>query len=349
MLSIKLSGPYFEMGLQHGLRFKAEIDQIIQAYCPDHWLESPDAIELGNRLMSSISKDFPELALEMIGISRGAGIAFEKIVLLNLVLATNDLESDAISATFKFACSAIGFADSDHGPLAAKNCDERLSFAPYYLFQQVYPENGYAFMGISNVGTLWLEGGMNEKGLVLMQTAGPVAPDQDGYGIPCNIVPRVILSNCDTTEKAISMIEEIYSAGWGMGLIIVDADGQTAVVEKSGSLTSVRRDEAKVCFCTNHFEDPSMQAARPIPHPGLEENSRLRLQTLSQLFYKDSWPATLDSIEAALAYHGDLGFVCQHGDAGLYSNYSCIAVPKEMKILLGDGFPCLHNYTEYQL
>ena len=349
MLSITLKGPHFERGLQHGRCFSDEIDREIRTFCPDHWLDSPEVLELGNRLMNSISKDFPELALEMIGISRGAGISFEKILLLNLVLATNDLESDAIASTFKFACSAIGFADSDHGPLVAKNCDERLTAAPFYLFQKVYPDDGYAFMGIANVGTLWLEGGMNEKGLSLMQTAGPIAPDQDGYGIPCNIVPRVILSKCASTEEAITMLEDIFSAGWGMGLVIADENNRIAVVEKTGDLIAVNRCASNVCFCTNHFEDHSMGAAIPIPHPGLEENSRVRLQTLSQLFYRDSWPITLEGIKKVLGYHGESGFVCQHGNANLYSNYSCIAISKERKILLGDGFPCEQNYTAYHL
>jgi predicted choloylglycine hydrolase len=349
MLSITLKGPHFERGQRHGQRFAAEIAREIRAFCPDHWLTSPEAIELGNRLMSSVSKGFPELALEMIGISRGAGIPFEQVLLLNLVLATNDLESDSIAATFKFACSAIGFAHSDYGPLAAKNCDERQSAAPFYLFQKIYPDDGYAFMGIANVGTLWLEGGMNEKGLALMQTAGPVAPDQDGYGIPCNIVPRVVLSKCATTAEAIAMLEEIYSAGWGMGLVIADEDGRIAIVEKSGALMAVDQGNAGVGFCTNHFEADSMQAARPIPHPGLNENSRARLQTLRNLFHRDAWPVTLTGIKEALGYHGEYGFVCQHGDANLYSNYSCIAIPKERKILLGDGFPCSQNYTEYCL
>jgi predicted choloylglycine hydrolase len=312
--------------------------------------------ELERRLLSSLAKHFPELVIEMVGISKGAGISFEQITLLNLVLATNDLESDAIETTFDLACTAIGLTDSDVGPIVAKNCDERQSAAPFYVFQTVYPEENLAFMGISNVGTVWLEGGMNETGLALMQTAGPVAPRQDGYGIACNIAPRALLARCRTTQECIAMLREMYVAGWGMGLVLADAHGHGAVVEKTGDLCAVLIPALEynsagtgALFCTNHFTDPSMRDTKPVAHEGLEENSKVRYEALKTLFEKQNWPHSLEGVKNALAYHGDAGFVCQHGDANLHSNYSCIAVVREKKILLGDGYPCQTNYKPYVL
>jgi hypothetical protein len=192
MLSVTLEGPPFDRGYQHGRQFAEEIRQEINTFCPEHWLHSSSVSKLERRLLSSLAKHFPELVVEMIGISKGAGVDFDQISLLNLVLATNDLESDAIETTFDLACTAIGLCDSDVGPVVAKNCDERQSAAPFYVLQTVYPEEGLAFIGISNVGTIWLEGGMNETGFALMQTAGPIAPNQNGYGIACNIAPRAV-------------------------------------------------------------------------------------------------------------------------------------------------------------
>jgi hypothetical protein len=349
MLSITLEGPAFERGFQHGRVFAREIKEEIHAFCPDHWSDSPAVAKLNKRLLGSLSDRFPELVQEMMGISKGSGISFEQISLLNLVLATNDLESDSISTTFSLACTAIGIPDKNLGPIVAKNCDERQGAAPFYLFQIVYPEEDHAFMGISNVGTVWLEGGINEAGFALMQTAGPIAPGQRGYGIACNIAPRPILARCRTTEESIAMLKDVYVAGWGMGLVLADAGGHIAVVEKTGDLCAVNSAELDVSFCTNHFVDPMMEVTLPIAHAGLEENSKARYQTLKTLFEDRAWPHTLKGIKEALAYHGDAGFVCQHGDANMYSNYSCIAIVQEKKVLLGDGYPCQHNYREYQL
>ncbi len=349
MLSIILEGPPFERGFQHGKQFSKEIKEEIRLFCPLHWLESAEVAELNRRLLSSIARDYPELVLEMVGISKGAGISFDEITLLNLVLATNDLESDAISATFKIACSALGFADSDVGPIIGKNCDERQSLAPFYLFQQVYPEENLAFMGISNVGTIWLEAGINEAGFGFMQTAGPVAPDQTGYGIACNIAPRPVLARCRTTDEGLNMLKNMYVAGWGMGMVFADLDGNIAAVEKTGDLCAVTGTGPSPVFCTNHFTHPQMAATLPIAHVGLEENSKTRFHTLERLFQDGGWPRSLEGMKGALGYHDEAGFVCQHGDVNLFSNYSCIAILKERKILLGGGYPCLKNYQEYIL
>jgi predicted choloylglycine hydrolase len=259
------------------------------------------------------------------------------------------LESDAIETTFDLACTAIGLCDSDVGPVVAKNCDERQSAAPFYVLQTIYPEDGLAFMGISNVGTIWLEGGMNETGFALMQTAGPIAPNQNGYGIACNIAPRAVLARSRTNQDSIAMLRDMYVAGWGMGLVLVDAVGSVATMEKTGDLCAVSSGEAGALFCTNHFVDPVMKDTRPVAHTGLEENSKARYETLQVLFEQKDWPHTLEGVKSALGYHGDAGFVCQHGNANLHSNYSCIALVREKKMLVGDGYPCQRNYTEYLL
>ena len=349
MLSITLEGPPFERGFQHGQKFAKEIKEEIRVFCPEHWLQSSDVAKLERRLTSSMAADFPELLVEMMGISKGSGVSFEQIILLNLVLATNDLESDAIATTFNLACTAIGIPDSDVGPIVAKNCDERQSAAPFYLFQTVYPEDNLAFMGISNVGTVWLEGGMNEAGLALMQTAGPTAPNQNGYGIACNIAPRPVITQCRTTEEAILLLKQMYVAGWGMGIVLADLTGNVVVVEKTGDLCAVESNGGRASFCTNHFTDSVMQVTEKIAHEGLEDNSKARYNTLNILFEERDWPQTLEGVKNALAYHGDAGFICQHGDANLHSNYSCIALVRDKKIFLGDGYPCQNNYSEYHL
>lgn len=349
MLYVALEGSSFERGFQHGQQFASEIGETIRVYCPEHWLTSPEVHELERRLLSSLAAESPDLIVEMVGISKGAGVSFGKIALLNLVLATNDLGSDSISKTFKLACSAVGFSDSDAGPIVAKNCDETQTAAPFYLFQTTHPEEGMAFMGISWVGTVWMEGGMNEAGLAFMQTAGPLVPNQDGYGVVCNIVPRIVLAQGRTVQEGVNRLREMRVAGWGMGAVLVDLEGSLAVIEKTYDLCAASLGQDGVGYCTNHFLDPVMKGTVSIAHEGLEENSNVRYRTLTKLFMENDWSRTLEGMKETLAYHGEAGFVCQHGDAGLHTNYSCIAIPRARKILLGDGYPCLNNYSEYCL
>ena len=352
MLSITLEGPPFERGFQHGKQFAQEIKEEIRIFCPDYWLQSLEVAELTKRLLSSIARDYPELMIEMIGISKGSGISFDQITLLNLIwqTATKGLETDAaIPYTFKMACSAIGFSDSDFGPIIGKNCDDSQSAAPFYLFQKVYPEENLAFMGISNVGTVWLEAGVNEAGFGFMQTAGQILQNQPGYGISCNIAPRPMLARCRTADEGLLMLKNMYVAGRGMGIVLADFTGKVLAVEKAGNLYAISAVGPNPTFCTNHFVTPNMAATKPIALPGYEENTKTRYHTLELLLRGESWVQSLEGMKRALGYHGEAGFVCQHGDINIYTNYSCIAVLRERKILLGDGYPCLNNYYEYRL
>ncbi len=204
-------------------------------------------------------------------------------------------------------------------------------------------------MGISFVGTLWIEGGLNEAGLALMQTAGPIAPNQDGYGVVCNIAPRLILARNRSVKQAVEDIRQMRTAGWGYGAVLADSRGNLSVVEKAYDWCACRPIEAGAGWRTNHFVEPGMERCLPIPHPGLEQNSRQRYTTVETLVTGRDWQSTVDNVQNLLGYHGPAGFVCQHGDSDLFTNYSCIAIARDRKILLGDGYPCEKNYTTYRL
>lgn len=348
MLSITLEGQPFDRGYQHGERFASQIGEIIRTYCTDRQLTGAEVRTLARRLLGSTCRQFPELVIEMMGISQGARVDFDEIVLLNLVLATNDLESDAISKFFKLSCSAIGFSDSDVGPGVGKNCDEMLKGAPFYLLETVRPDEGLAYMCISWVGTVWAEAGLNEAGFALMQTGGPSAPDQDGHGIVCNIAPRPVLERCRTTQEAVAMLGRIDVAGWGFSAVLGDTSG-AVVVEKTYKQHAVVPAHEGVVFSTNHFVDRTMQGMLPIDHDGIVPNSEARYRTLATLFTKRAWPQTLDGLKSALGYHGADGFVCQHGEIGYHTHFSCVAIPRSLEILLSDGSPCLGKFQSYRL
>ena len=338
MLSITLEGKPFERGYKHGQQFAEDIKRAIRTYCPEQWLSSPKVRKLGQRLLDSLNESCPDLVAEMEGIHEGSDIAFERIVHLNLVAASgslHDLDS-AISSTFTMLCTAVGVADSNMGPIAGKNCDESKTAAPFYLFETVRPNSGMAYMCISWVGTVWAEAGMNEAGFVLMQTAGPGIPGQDGSGIVCNIAPRPVIAQCVNTEEAVDFWEQMTVAGWGMGAVLVDTNGALDIVEKSYTEQVASTVHDGWAFCTNHFVAPSMRGIPPYREDTVE-SSETRYRTLSRLLTSKGWPRTFEGLKTALAYDGDDGYVRQQGQqGGSYTNYSCIAVPRALEVWLWD-------------
>lgn len=109
-----------------------------------------------------------------------------------------------------------------------------LLFAPYYLMD-----------------------GMNEHGVAIssMSLEDSVAPNQPGRPeVLLSIAMRLVLEYAETTAEAIELLKQynIRFAETSCHIMIVDADGDAAVVEfLGGQIKVTRRDEAWH-VCTNH-------------------------------------------------------------------------------------------------
>lgn len=255
---------------------------------------------------------------------------------------------DSPTSIFR-GCTGIGFTESDVGPIVGKNCDGPLNTAEYYLLEIVHPHRGNNFVCISWTGTLWAEAGLNDLGFAFVQTAGPTMTGQDGRGIVCCIAPRFLLSKCSTVEEGLNLLKQWTISGCGMGLILVDATGDIAVVEKSHTKQSVTRPEKGIGFYTNHFVTKSMQGMMPLPIEGIAINSENRYQTLKRIFSKHESQLTIQMMEDVLRNHDESGAICRHGQGGSYSLYSSIMVTKRKEIWLTEGLPCQGDFIVHRL
>ena len=162
---------------------------------------------------------------------------------------------------------------------------------------ELYPDKGYASIGVGTGDLLSVVTGMNEKGLIAIlhtdnYTLINTDPKMDISGLifPTQIL-RYILENCQTVEEAkIALLNQKLSLTFEPGhLLIADTSGRsiTAEINPKNMRVEFTENAGKPQPFTNHplyrFKDPS---TFPEYKPFEEDNTFARFNALENLLSK---------------------------------------------------------------
>jgi isopenicillin-N N-acyltransferase-like protein len=150
------------------------------------------------------------------------------------------------------------------GPLFGRNLDyPTLGYLEQYSLVTVCrPRGKHAFASIGFPGMIGCLSGMNDAGLAL--AVHEVRKTKDGSsafdpkGVPYTLAFRRILEECTTVAEAEKLLSGIKRTTM-LNLAVCDKDGG-AVFEITTKSVVVRKPEADVCTCTNHFVSKELNA-----------------------------------------------------------------------------------------
>jgi predicted choloylglycine hydrolase len=341
MYEITLTNKAYERGLQQG-RAYCLLLQKLQKKCPA-WLgglSQGRVKEILDNMVNALKTISPEMVEELQGISIGSGLSFDDICTVNFVSAIAALGG----------CTNLISLKTEAGPALAKTSDIGDDYI-YYSIQRVEPDQGHKYLAISWVGCLWAELGMNAAGLAVGTSSAPTQLGQIGAGIPTQEYPRVVLERCGTVAEAVAFCQQTPMAGKGLNIALLDAAGNGAVVEKSGTAAAVRypltRQQGECpgaaldsVYCANIFLDKDMQGFTELAVPGLQtnlmDNSRQRLVVVDGFLRQNPQPS-LQALETLLRTSLQTGGLCQHIYAPMMTHFAYILLPSQHKMVVYEG------------
>jgi choloylglycine hydrolase len=112
----------------------------------------------------------------------------------------------------------------------------------------------YGSVTFTSYGRDFIEGGMNEAGLIVDETnlIAVYPPEDDRPGISCAQWMQYQLDNFATVDEVLAHLDDLRPDGEGWHYLIADATGKCAVIEYlKGTAVVYTADELEVCALSN--------------------------------------------------------------------------------------------------
>ena len=344
MDEIQLSGTYFEMGKQHGLLLKKEIQSFLQddffqinKLCSKS-INANNIKEYVEPYHKVIQKHLPELFEEICGIASGAEITIEEAVLLQIRREIIGINSFTLTGD----CSSLGIYHP-HNRVTAQTIDLNGDMTNLGQVFRIKPtsKNNLEIVQYSFAGLLGYMG-MNSFGLAI--TINLVVSDRWQIGIPPYLLVRKFLE-CKTIDECLEIVKEMPIAS-SRSFIIQDKSRQ---VNLETAPTTYRIIESTFLIHTNHYLHKDFISEDKLNI--FSKNSSIkRLNILKAGLTENSG---LNDIKLILQDHSiyPVG-ICAHNEGNININEtvaSVIMYPETQHFYALKGKPCQNNYNLYTL
>jgi hypothetical protein len=271
----------------------------------------------------------------MEGIAEGAGLPVEDVFELNL--------------GFEFgrapACSVIGLRDETGRVWLAKSDDLAEAELGANAVQHIAPSAGARSVQMQFVGTIWTTSSVSESGFCLGMT-GLTGRVQNPGGIPTLFLLHLIAEGCRTVADAEEVCASFEVSQGGMSILVGDASGDLAILEKHAAGQSIRRPESsgQSIWQTNHCCGVDL-IGQDDPASALLGNSRDRMALLEER--EGTLERSFEGLAGLYRIHGIPAGICQHGEAGLHTDSAILMCPEERAMWVTQGYPCKHPFIRH--
>jgi hypothetical protein len=323
------------MGLQHGAAFADMIPVAVKRFALDRGWNTAHGRKVIRQVERNLDRVFPESNEEMHAIASAANVDYDDLLAYN---ACQEIGRSRVE------CTNVALAETPQGTIHFKSNDVDEDMKQFHVLQETHPDKGLAFVGVTYVGTTWLNAGVNEAGLTY---GGSSIPNNDSdweNGIPANTFLRYLLQYADSVDAAADLIARTPIMNHGINLMLTDPSGAAIVVERSSTRVAVRRMESHAIWNTNHFLTDEMQPVLKNDGGAAAQNSRDRFTVLERLTAEQ--PHSLDQLMRIARTHTEPADICRH-DALAQSIMGYIMIAQERTLMVSAGYPCENEFEAF--
>lgn len=238
-------------------------------------------------------------------------------------------------------------ATRSNAPMLVKNRDYWPDHQRLQCLAHTRPEEGYPYLNLTSAGSPGVfSSGMNVAGLVVADTH--VASLELGLGLPRFYLMMDILERHASVGSALDYLRSVKHTGNGT-LLLLDADGETAVMECGYSTTATIHARRDIAVSTNHYVSPELRQ-QWVPRKAeerLADNSLGRYARVQESLQRSAGQIDLAwAMELMRSHNGQRDSLCRHIeiDPKSITISSAIYLPAEKRLYLSNGQPCQVEY-----
>lgn len=349
---VEVAGTHREMGQQIGEAMRPRIQnsianahKLIDAAYHDLELTWEGAQIQSRKYLPFAEERYPQYVDEMRGIAEGANVAFDDIVVLNVMEAVT---TDALHLT---RCTSMAVNEentADGHILAAHNEDWIPEDEDDTFVISARPEKEPPFLAMT-YGGLLPNVGFNAYGIG--QLIDSVYPSDSRVGIPRLVVARAVLSSRRISGAIGRAIVQHRAAGYNH--LLFHESGEIYSIEASARNFEILYAHDGYMVHTNHYLDARMKQIEKDPEELL--SSRVRYFRASRLL-RQSKQHTLKSLQAIQKDHVNIpNSICNHNIQGLdpldrEKTINAMVIDLTMREMhIAWGNPCENAYHTYHL
>lgn len=341
---IEVCGTHRQMGRSLGEAFQeltaASVDHVLSELGDK--MSPAKAREKATQYLPFIEETTPHLIEEITGLSEGAGLPLEDILLLQLRFEVIGYEGGVEG------CSSLVLRNGQ-ARVTGQNVDTTPFHVGAGIAVKMNPDDGPAFAMYTYYPGLLGYIGMNEWGMTVFGNA--VLAGGWRVGFPRYFLFRLALEQ-RTVAEAEKKIRALHRASC-LNMLLTDNVGDVADLEVTARRVATIRPEGSF-FHSNHFISPELRGSEKLLP--LIPDSEWRLQRGNELVNAKDLNGDSDLLALARAILRDHGnppsSICRHkAEKSVYgtdqwmSVASVIAEPEERRIHVAFGNPCENHYN----
>jgi isopenicillin-N N-acyltransferase-like protein len=315
--TLTLSGTPAQIGAAHGEAQRERIREYVDRFLT--FVLSRAAVSLTEDALwskwapqvSANQGEAPDLVEEMRGISRGAGVPFERIFLLNSLLDLGSFKFLPLAQNFAGCSTFAVVAEAGTGKtLLGQTYDMPEFHQDYLTVLRLKPAQGPRQLVLTFAGIVGAAG-LNEAGIGV--NINYLSPRDVGPGRLHSVVVRQILASTQLADALTPAV--VPPRAGGAHFLIADRDGNVVSVETTARKHQIAYPEGNAIGHTNHYLADWLKDVEYL-RAGSIGGSIARYTALRRFFRERGDQLTVDALKELTRNHTSYPrSICAHGTA----------------------------------